>query len=185
MQPFEMISSTRRSLRRSVELSCDVLVSQSGVSREHMLDLSTRGACITSTSPLSRDEELLVAFAPPGLGASIDAIARVAHVARPALSSSDMLGIEVVGLEFASLPASAHRDIERCLRGLPPPLPSLRRRIELAWLDLDMSWEEDLGDQLNVFSATERITMVDDGFDLIEVVGPAAAVRLPVHIRTA
>lgn len=182
MPPFEMISSTRRATRRSVTLACDLLSPGSGLSREQMLDLSTRGACVTSTVPAGMDEELVVAFTPPGLGASIEAMARVAHVARPIVPGVSDVG--VLGLEFTGLASSAHRDIERALRGLPPPLPSLRRRIELAWIDVEMSWEEDLGDQLNVFATSERLTMVDDGVDLIEVFAPAAAMRLPVHIRT-
>jgi hypothetical protein len=184
MSSFEMISSTRRALRRTVELPCDLLSSRAGVSREHMLDLSTRGACVTSTAALAYQDELLVAFTPPGMRTSIEAIARVAHVARPSILGLESVGVDVLGLEFAGLPASASRDIERALRGLPPPLPSLRRRIELAWIDVEMSWEEDLDDQLNVFATSERITMVDDGSELIEVAAPAAAMRLPVHIRT-
>jgi hypothetical protein len=150
-----------------------------------MLDLSTRGACVTSTTPLAREEEVVVSFTPPGLRTSLDALARVAHLARPTLVGADLVPVDVVGLEFTSLAASAARDLERALRGLPPPLPSLRRRLELAWIDVEMSWEEELEDQHNAFATSERITMVDDGVDLIEVVAPAAAVRLPVHIRTS
>ncbi len=181
MPPFEMISSTRRATRRSVEIACDLL-SPGSLLREQMLDLSTRGACVTSSAPLGQDEELLVAFTPPGMRHSIEALARVAHIARPLVPGVRDIG--VLGLEFTGLPGSAHRDIERALRGLPPPLPSLRRRIELAWIDVEMSWEEDLGDQLNLFATSERLTMVDDGVELIEVFAPAAAMRLPVHIRS-
>jgi hypothetical protein len=174
---FEMISSTRRSVRRSVGLSCDVLAPSTGLFREQMIDLSTRGACVTASAPLDHNEGLLLAFTPPGMSTSIEAMARVARVLRADRS-------EIVGLEFTHLPGSACRDIERALRGLPPPLPTPRRPLELAWIDVGMTWEEELDDQLNVFERRERILMVDDGVDLIEVVAPAAAVRLPVHLRS-
>lgn len=178
---FEMISSTRRTVRRSVGLGCDVLAPSGGLSHEQMLDLSTRGACVTSRSVLVHNEGLLVAFTPPGMSSSIEAVARVARVLRAATPERPET---LLGLEFTHLPGAAHRDIERALRGLPPPLPSPRRALDLAWIDVAMCWEEDLGDQLNLFEKTERILMVDDGADLIEVVAPAAAVRLPVHLRS-
>jgi hypothetical protein len=174
---FEMISSTRRSVRRSVGLSCDVLSPSNGLSREEMLDLSTRGACVTASASLAPNEGLLLAFTPPGMRTSIEAMARVARRLRGQAG-------DVLGLEFTHLPGSACRDIERALRGLPPPLPTPRRPLELAWIDVGMTWEEELDDQLNVFERRERILMVDDGVDLIEVVAPAAAVRLPVHLRS-
>ena len=90
----------------------------------------------------------------------------------------------IAGLEFSPLPTSLLRDIERSLRGLPPPLPLPRKHLELAWLDVDVSWEEELDDRINVVSLSERMTMVDDGDDLIEVRMPGVAMRLPVHIRT-
>lgn len=185
MQSFEMVSSTRRAVRRSVELPCELVSPGLGSSREQMLDLSTRGACVTSRTPLALDDELLVSFTPPGLGTSLEAVARVAHLARPELAGSGLVAVDVVGLEFTGLAPSAARDLERALRGLPPPLPSLRRRLELAWIDVEMTWEEELDDRLNVYASSERITMVDDGADLIEVVAPAVAVRLPVHIRAS
>ncbi|MBX7194280.1 MAG: PilZ domain-containing protein [Sandaracinaceae bacterium] len=177
---FEMISSTRRSVRRSVGLSCDVLSPSNGLFREQMLDLSTRGACVTTeNAALDHHEGILLSFTPPGMTASIEAVARVARVL------PDRGRRDLVGLEFTRLPRSAHRDIERALRGLPPPLPTLRRALELSWVEVSMQWEEELDDQLNLFEATERVMMVDDGAELIEVVAPAAAMRLPVHLRSA
>ena len=175
---LEMISSTRRSVRRSVGLDCDVLSPSTALFREQMFDLSTRGACVTTAAPLDHNEGLLLAFTPPGMTSTVEAMARVARVLRGGPS-------EVVGLEFTHLPGSACRDIERALRGLPPPLPTPRRALQLAWIDVAMSWEEELEDQQNLFERRERILMVDDGLDLIEVVAPAAAIRLPVHLRCA
>ena len=174
---FEMISSTRRSVRRSVGLSCDVLSPSNGLSREEMLDLSTRGACVTGSASLAPNEGLLLAFTPPGMRTSIEAMARVARRLRGQAG-------DVLGLEFTHLPGSACRDIERALRGLPPPLPAPRRTLELVWLDVTMGWDEELGDQLNLYERSERILAVDDGTELVEVLAPAAAVRLPVHLRT-
>ena len=175
---FEMISSTRRSVRRSVGLACDVLSPSTGLFKEQILDLSTRGACVTSSAPIARNEGLLVGFTPPGMSTSIEALARVTRVLR-----SD-LDLDVLGLEFTHLPGSALRDIERSLRGLPPPLPSTRRALELSWIDVSMSWEEELVDQINLYTTSERVLVVDDGRELIEVAAPAAAIRLPVHLRS-
>jgi hypothetical protein len=47
-----------------------------------------------------------------------------------------------------------------------------------------MGWDEELGDQLNLYERSKRILAVDDGTELVEVLAPAAAVRLPVHLRT-
>lgn len=183
MHPYEVTSSTRRVTRRSLGLPCELLSNESGIRREHMLDLSTRGASVTATSELALGEEVLLSFTPPGLTLAVEAVARVAHVAMPKLPFWQT-SRGIAGLEFNPLPASLLRDIERSLRGLPPPLPLPRKHLELAWLDLEVSWEEELDDRVNVVSLSERMTLVDDGEDLIEVRTPGVAMRLPVHIRT-
>lgn len=185
MPHIEITSSTRRAVRRSVDLRCDVVSFGSHLHREVMLDLSTRGACITSSSPLCLDEEVLVEFAPPGSGLKIEAIGRVAHVVRARRDESevDTTSFDVAGIEFTAMTSPLQRSIERALRGLPPPVPPVRRSLELAWLDVHVEWMEELDDRVNVFTTSERITVVDDGVDLIETVIPGGAMRLPLHLR--
>lgn len=183
MYPYEITSSTRRVTRRSLGLPCELLSSHAGLRREHLLDLSTRGASVTATSLLSEGEEVVLSFMPPGLSRAVEAVARVAHVVTPKLPWWQT-SRGIAGLEFAPLPASLLREIERSLRGLPPPLPVLRKQLELAWLDVEVSWEEELDDRVNLVCLSERMTMVDDGDDLIEVRTPGVAMRLPVHIRS-
>lgn len=175
---IELTSSTRRAVRRSVGLRCDVLSPASGLQEERILDLSPRGACITSKATLAPEHGLLLAFCPPGASDSVEAVARVARV----LPSPDGDDERVLGLEFTYLPTAAQRQLERAIAGLPPPLPA-RPTLEVSWLDVEMSWEEELDDRVNVFTASERLLCVDDGESLIEVAAPAAAVRLPVHLR--
>lgn len=183
MTVFEVVSSTRRSVRRSVSLPCEVLSVEGSLARERVLDLSSRGARVTARSKVRVDEPIVVSFRPPRLSASLDVLARVAHA--ESRISREFGDIDFVGLEFVDLAASARRDLERSLRGLPPPLPRVRRESKLVWLDVEMTWEENLDDQRNVFTTTERLTAVDDGEELVEVVAPPLAVRLPVHVRAS
>ncbi len=175
---LEMTSSTRRTVRRSVGLGCDVLSPSSGLHRETIVDLSPRGACVTSSTPIAREEGILLGFVPPGRASVVEVLARVARVREDRSEGPPRL----LGLEFTYLSSAVQRELERAVRGLPPPLPRARRALDLSWIEVSMSWEEDLGDRVNAFEAEERLLWVDDGADLVEVSAPAA-VRLPVHLR--
>lgn len=165
LQPAEvLLSNTRQCLRRSVpSLESEVIAGRWDAPRAHrVLDLSERGMRVAAGTRLSRDENVVLSFVPPGwwLHGEITVFAKVVreterHDAGPA----------TMGFEFLDLPKGAAEELARCLRGLPPPLPRSRPkpRKELVWVDVLVTYTEDLGDRVNTFEVSERIAGFEDG----------------------
>lgn len=167
LQPVEILRSNRATLRRSMSLECELTSESHGPRREVLIDLSPRGARVSSDLPVARGELVLLAFAEERLGRRIETLARVAHV-------SCEPGEPAIGLEFVDLEPDARHALRARLRNLPPPLPPRRSRPkrELVWIDLLVSWEEDLGDRVNTFEVSEHLAALDDGEIAIETLAP-------------
>ncbi len=162
---IEIVPSARRTVRRGMRLGCALTSHRAGPRRETVLDLSARGARVRTDLPLTRGERVLVELAPPTLGRRVETLAKVAHVV-PAGRAHD------VGLEFVGLDARVAEDLTRSLRGVPPPLPSARPQIELVWVEMLVTWEEDLGDRVNTFEVSETMACVADEELAIATLGP-------------
>jgi hypothetical protein len=163
---MEVPFSSRGALRRGVTLGCEVTTQVFGPRRETIVDLSPRGARIATDLPVERGEYVLVHFAPHRLDRRVETMARVAHVAR-ITGERPSIGVEFVGLAGELRAALAHS-----LHGVPPPLPPSRARTRpdktLIWVDVFVTWEEDLGDRVNIWEIRERFAAQDDGEMLVE-----------------
>lgn len=154
LSPVEIIPSARRVVRRGIEVGCELFSERGGSRRERLLDLSHQGARVSSDVPLMRGEEILLSFVPPGaLDDRISTMCEVVHVTA---------GAPLVGVRFLDLSKPDRVAMARRLRGVPPPLPRHVRERELCWVDGLVTWEEDLGDRVNVFEVSERLSMLGD-----------------------
>lgn len=168
LHPIELVPSHRAALRRGVRLGCELTTNLHGPRRETVVDLSAHGARVITDLPLTRGEHVLIGFAPEGLGRRVETIARVAHVDREPIAKPS------VGLEFEPLDPDLRQDISARLRNVPPPLPARRTkpRTELVWLDVLVTWEENLGDRVNTFEVSDTLAAIDDGELVIETLAP-------------
>lgn len=142
-----------------------------------LVDLSSRGARLRALETARPKDELFVTFRAPGLATEVGALARVARV------ESNGVALPDLGIEFVDLEHAVSHDLDRALRGLPPPMPSSARPIEIAWADMTVSWEEELDDSTLFYETSERVTLVDDGESLHEVTLAGPAVAWPLHLR--
>ena len=160
LQAVEILPNARQTLRRSVpSLQSEVIAGCWERPRTHrVLDLSERGARLAAGTRLRPGENVVISFTPPGwwLHGELTLFAQVKRETarvegRPA----------TMGLEFLDLPKGAAADLRHCLRGFPPPLPQRRasRRQALVWVDVLVTYTEDLGDRVNTFEVSEKIAV--------------------------
>jgi hypothetical protein len=162
LQNVEILPGARRSLRRAVSLEADLVADPWETARSHrVLDLSPEGMRVAAASLLPVGEHVVVCFTPPGwwLLGELNVWARVARAeprrgARPA----------TLGLSFLDLPVGARDALAHTLRGLPPPLTIEKgaARRELVWVDMLVTWTEDLGDRINTFEVSDVLAALDD-----------------------
>ena len=161
LQSVEIFPNARQTLRRSVaHLESEVIASCWDVPRKHrVLDLSERGMRIASGTRLRRGENVVLSFTPPGwwLHGELTVFAEVKRETRRAAGVP-----ATMGLEFLDLPRGAGLELQHCLRGFPPPLPSadVKTRSELVWVDVLVTYTEDLGDRVNTFEVSDRMATV-------------------------
>lgn len=163
LEHVEIVPSSRQSLRRAVEIGCEV-VTQSAVHVERMLDLSPRGARVRSRAGALRGQEVLLTFVPPGAPRRVSALGTVQHEENG-----------VLGVKFFSLERIDEETLGRHLRGLPPPLPKKQARTkrELIWVDTLLTYEEDLGDRIHIYEVSERLAAFEDDAEIdIAPLGP-------------
>jgi hypothetical protein len=160
-----VLPRARRIVRRGIEIGCELYSERGGSRRERVLDLSHEGARVSTDVPLLRGEEVLLSFVVPGaLDDRVSALCRVMHAA----GAED----RAVGLSFLDLGANSRADIERRLRGVPPPLPRARHR-EQVWVDALLTWEEELDDRTNHFEVAERFSaLLDEEIEIAPLAQP-------------
>lgn len=130
MQPVLLAARDRRALRRRVRISCQAVEEASFtlLARE-CFDLSVHGMALKALSPRPVGTPLIVSFRIPGSSYHCDLEARVARVAwgRRREDRHPALGIELLGIDPLSKAVLSAR-----LRGLPPPVPMRKVRIDYA-----------------------------------------------------
>jgi hypothetical protein len=154
LHSVEVVSSARRSLRRAVTLEADVIARPWDLPRRHrVLDLSPEGMRLSAGTPLPVGEEVVVCFAPPGGDATeLWAWARVVRT-----------GADAMGLELLDLDSRERDQLSRALIGTPPPLSArARSRRELVWIEMLVTYTEDLGDRVNTVEVSEALHAVAD-----------------------
>lgn len=166
LQSVEILPGARRALRRAVHVECDVVSRWWDEPVPHLAtDLSPQGIWLESALPLELGDEVVLAFRPPRWpkGCEVMVFGAVRRVdLRRRASDPRRAGM---GIEFLDLAVGDEGELTASLRGLPPPLPRRRRarsRREQIWVDMLLTWEEDLGDRVNTFEVSERIGMVAD-----------------------
>jgi len=121
-------ASRRRSLRRAVELECQVLSDLwDGQAPFLATNLSPEGLWLQTPLPLEQGEELLLTLSPPRWSEREPLVA-LAQVARVAMfrRRNEPQGAGM-GLSFVDIDGGQQGALESCLLGLPPPLPSRTR----------------------------------------------------------
>lgn len=168
LHPIEIVPSHRATVRRGVRLGCELTTNVHGSRRETLIDLSARGARVLTELPVEQGEHVMIGFAPERLGRRVETIARVAYVDREPHTNAS------VGLEFVELDSELRGDLQARLHNVPPPLPARRAkpRTELVWLDMLVTWREDLGDRVNTFEVSDTLAAIDDGELVIETLAP-------------
>jgi len=187
LQPATVLPGSRRSLRRAVRLEAELASTEWEHVRPHrVLDLSPEGMQVAAGTRLGRGESLVVSFTPPGwwLHGELSLFAEVVR-------STPRIGEEPasMGLSFLDMPHGAREELARCLRGRPPPLPRRRHRPrrELVWVDCLVTWEEDLGDRVNVVEWSETVAAeeIEAAIDPTPIGGLLTGGRRPYRWRHA
>jgi hypothetical protein len=161
LNAVEVLAGARRSMRRGVRMECEVLAGAwEGARRHRVLDLSHEGMRVAAGTTLPIDEGVIVSFTPPGwwLTKELTVMARVARALPRGDEPASM------GLEFLDLSAGEEQALAQTLIGRPPPLPRVRTRLrrELVWVDMLVTYEEELDDRVNVFEVSELIGLERD-----------------------
>ncbi|UJR81345.1 PilZ domain-containing protein [Sandaracinus amylolyticus] len=166
LQSVEVLPAHRATLRRDVRIGCELTTDALGARREVLVDLSPRGARVMTDAAVEPGDHVLLGFADERLGRRVETIARVAHTAHLAIERPS------IGVEFVALDDDLGDALALRLRHVPPPLPHRRARRELVWIDALVTWEEDLGDRVNVFEVSEALAAIDDDELAIETLAP-------------
>lgn len=177
LHAVEILPGHRRSVRRAVALEAEVIAAPWDAPRKHrVVDLSPEGMRLAAGTRLPADEPILVTFTPPGWWV-LGELSLWARVARSEPRRAD--DAATMGLEFLSLPEGLREQLARTLRFRPPPLPTGERRLptELVWVDLLLTYTEDLGDRVNTFEISELVLAedLDAAFDITPLAPPIAA----------
>ncbi len=174
LSPVEIIPSARRTVRRGIELGCELFSELGGSRRERLVDLSQEGARLSSEVPLRTGEEVVLSFVPPGAHDDrVSTLCEVVHIDSRRL----------VGVRFVDLDKHERRAMARRLRGVPPPLPKQRLSGEMVWVDALVTWEEDLGDQLNTFEVSDRLLALEDREIVPSSIGSLLSGGAPYRFR--
>lgn len=161
LQPIEIVSG-RRSVRRAVQLECDVVSSlwDDAVALP-VTNLCEHGAWLETSLPLGVGDEVYLAFSPPGwrTGAPILVVGEIVRVGLTRRRSD--VGQPGMAVRFREIGVADFRGLAASLRGLPPQLPIAeehrRRRSELVWVD-----EESESDFIVVSEADPFVWIEDD-----------------------
>ncbi|AKF05964.1 PilZ domain-containing protein [Sandaracinus amylolyticus] len=175
LQSVEVLPAHRATLRRDVRIGCELTTDAHGARRELLVDLSPRGARVMTDATLAPGEHVLLGFADERLGTRIETLARVAHTAHVAIEKPS------IGVEFVALDGDVGDALALRLRHVPPPLPRRRARRELVWIDALVTWEEDLGDRVNVFEVSDALAAIDDDDIAIETLAPVLTGSAPAY----
>lgn len=130
MQEELSTATDRKTLRRRVRIPCQVV-------REHdfalvsdlCFDISPQGMRVRCLSPVALDTPLLVSFRVPDAGVHMDVSARVTRIAKGRRQGERFA---TIGISFVDLSPLEGAILTARLKGLPPPTPARRLRIDYA-----------------------------------------------------
>lgn len=123
-------AADRLALRRKVRMPCQVVCEDTfTLLGDECVDLSLTGMAVKALRPAREGTPVLVSFRAPGSSLYIDVEARIARMAwgRRREDRASLLG-----LAFTTLSALDRAILASRLRGLPPPVPARRLRVDYA-----------------------------------------------------
>ncbi len=123
-------ASDRTALRRTLRVPCQVVCEHNFtlLARE-TVDLSLEGMAVRALLPATERTPVLVSFRVPGSSLYIDVDA---VITRMAWGRRDEDEGAVLGLRYLNLSAVDRAILASRLRGLPPPVPARRVRLDYA-----------------------------------------------------
>jgi hypothetical protein len=125
-----MLADERRSVRRDVEVECQVVRAQGGeVLAERAVDLSIDGMLVLSSAACVLGESMLATFRLPGTASWLTVPARVARVIAGRRHNDPG---RAIALEFEVLDVEVQRSLRAALEMLPEPPPGRARRVDYA-----------------------------------------------------
>ena len=126
-------ASQRRSLRRAVDVPCEVVgEARFELLSRRALDLSEEGAFVLlepDATPPRPGEQVIVSLRLPHSRHWVGAVARVARVVQGRRARDPGLGL---GLQFVEMDRVEQALLHSALPGLPPPLPARHVRRDYA-----------------------------------------------------
>ncbi len=161
LERVDVFAQRRKDLRRAVNLAAEVVSDLWDEPIPHRIrDLSPGGLFIDTPYPLDVGAELVLELCPPGEPEPVYLFGRVRRVElRRRRDERPGAGM---GVELLGTPDHVIESIRDSLVGLPPPLPRKSRtptNTEMIWVDMLLTWEEELSDQTNVWEVSERLLL--------------------------
>lgn len=130
MHPILHHAADRHALRRQLRMPCQVVCEQGfTLLAQECVDLSLEGMGVRALLPASEGSPVLVSFRLPQSSLYIDVEAQIARMAWGRRRED---GGAVLGLRFVALPRVDRAILASRLRGLPPPVPRRRVRVDYA-----------------------------------------------------
>ena len=159
LEAIELLPARRRSPRHACRLDvpivCDLWDEPVPLRTR---DLSVDGLYFETELPLEPGTELVLELRVGGETHFVIGSVRRAELGRHSATSNQSAGM---GIELLDMDDDCRRAIQRAIRRRPPALPRRRSPIEkkLVWVDVLLTYEEDLGDRVNIFEVSEAIGM--------------------------
>ncbi|MAQ16983.1 MAG: hypothetical protein CMN30_19595 [Sandaracinus sp.] len=175
LQSVQVQPHRRAARRHAVDLECTVLSEVYGEPIPFRIrDISADGLFAVSDILLEPGDEVVIELPPPRLGEPLCILGRVNRTeAAPAPGFDPGMGIS-----FDHGDSLLRSILAGSLKALPPPLPRVRPQVqeEQVWVECLLTWEEDLGDQVNVWEVSELLCGIDDELeDAFEALAPCAS----------
>lgn len=130
MQEELSTATDRKTLRRRVRIPCQVVRERDfALVSDLCFDISPEGMRVRCLSPVALDTPLLVSFRVPDAGVHMDVSARVTRIAKGRRQGERF---PTVGISFVDLTPLEGAILTARLKGLPPPTPARRLRVDYA-----------------------------------------------------
>lgn len=171
LEAVEVLAGPRGAMRRAVDFSCDVACDVWDEILPHRAtNLSPQGIWLETDYPLHVGTEVVLAFDAPRTDRRVLVYGDVRRV-EMRRRATERKGAGM-GISFEYLSQRDRDLLAEVLRGLPPPLPPRRApRVgagvmrppesprEMVWVDMLLTYEEDLGDRVNVVEISDEVTL--------------------------
>jgi hypothetical protein len=167
LEPVEFLPARRHYHRHAFQLEVPMICDLWDEPVSHRTrDLSAEGLYIETELPLEPGTEVVLE-----LSVALETHFVIGCVRRVDLGKGTARS--GMGIELLDIDEGLRASIERALARKPPALPRSRVPIEkkFLWVDALLTYEEDLGDRINIVEVSEALCLHED--DLSEAFGAA------------